>query len=108
VQDQPALWTPIVKVTAMNLGKFKHQILCAIVAMFAVSQSVLAQCAMCRAGLDGDPQAAAASHQMDIAVMMLLTPPVLIFVGFFVLVYRFRNHFKSSNGNPADLDQVAH
>jgi len=87
----------------MKFGGFKYKVVAALVTLLALTQSTLAQCAMCRAGLDGDPNAKAALHQMDVAVLMLLTPPVLIFIGFFVLIYRFRNHFKASeNDNPVE------
>jgi tellurite resistance protein TehA-like permease len=91
----------------MNLGKFKYYLIAALAVVFAASQSALSQCALCRSGLEGDPQAAAASHQIDIAVLMLLVPPVLIFVGFFVLVYRFRNHFKSPQEGRTSVDGLS-
>jgi hypothetical protein len=53
---------------------------------------VLAQCPMCRASLEGSPEAAAATNQMNAAVLVLLIPPVVIFVGMFVLIYRYRNY----------------
>ena len=88
----------------MKFGKIKHYVVAALVTVLAVSQSALAQCAMCKAGLDGDPHAQAAMHQMDVAVLMLLTPPVLIFIGFFALIYRFRNHFRASGNDSPGLE----
>jgi hypothetical protein len=58
--------------------------------------SAAAQCAMCRATLAGDPNAVAASHRMNMAVLMLLIPAIVIFSGFFVLMYRYRNSFRNS------------
>jgi len=58
--------------------------------------SAVAQCAMCKATLAGDPNAAAASRQMNMAVLLLLIPAVIIFTGFFVLMYRYRDSFKNS------------
>jgi hypothetical protein len=91
----------------MTFSKMKFHSIALLITVFLFSQSALAQCAMCRAGLDGDPQAKAASHQMDIAVLMLLIPPVLIFIGFFALIYRFRHHFRSPEGQSSDLDGIA-
>jgi len=56
---------------------------------------VLAQCPMCRASLEGSPEAAAATNQMNTAVLVLLIPPVAMFVGMFVLIYRYRNYHRS-------------
>jgi hypothetical protein len=64
-------------------------------ALMAMASSAAAQCPMCSASLAGDPKAKAASHQMDIAILLLLIPAILIFTGFFVLIYKYRNHFNS-------------
>lgn len=63
---------------------------------FMMAGSAVAQCAMCKATLAGDPNAAAASRQMNMAVLLLLIPAVIIFTGFFVLMYRYRDSFKNS------------
>jgi hypothetical protein len=55
----------------------------------------MAQCPMCRASVEGSPEAAAATSQWNIAVLVLLVPPVAMFVGMFVLICRYRNYSKS-------------
>ena len=62
--------------------------------------SAAAQCAMCKATLSGDPNAMAASHRMNMAVLLLLIPAIVIFTGFFVVMYRYRYSFR--NSPPAD------
>jgi hypothetical protein len=49
-----------------------------------------AQCAMCRTGLNGSPDAMRVAQQFNFAVLVLLIPPVLLFCGFFLLMLRFR------------------
>jgi len=65
-----------------------------------VTGSAAAQCAMCRASLAGDPRAAAASHQMNLAVLLLLIPATVIFCLFFIAIIRYRN--SSANASPGD------
>lgn len=51
--------------------------------------SVFAQCAMCKAttsGLDNST-----TRNLNIAVLMLLSPPVTIFCAFFYVAYKHRN-----------------
>lgn len=59
---------------------------CAILSLALTSADAFAQCAMCRA-------AAAASGNdtnWNLAVLVLLVPPVLIFCAIFVVAYRLR------------------
>jgi hypothetical protein len=51
---------------------------------------------MCKATLSGDPNAMAASHRMNMAVLLLLIPAIVIFTGFFIVMYRYRNFFRNS------------
>lgn len=65
----------------------------ATVAVFAlvVSSSLAsAQCAMCRTGLSGSPEAMKVAERFNFAVFVLLIPPVLLFCGFFLTVLRYR------------------
>src|SRR5215210_4632550 len=55
-----------------------------------VSPSVLAQCAMCRAAIGNSAEAAAAANGMNLAVLVLLIPPVGLFCAFFIVAYRYR------------------
>jgi len=51
------------------------------------SESTLAQCAMCRASLAGN---SAFVKHMNLAVFVLLVPPVSIFCTIFILAFRHR------------------
>src|SRR5215467_15166454 len=61
-----------------------------------ITGSAAAQCAMCKATLSGDPNAMAAAHRMNMAVLLLLIPAIVLFTGFFVLMYRYRYSFRNS------------
>ncbi len=64
---------------------------CALLATFALCvfcAPALAQCAMCKAtgsGLD-----AKAARYLNIAVVLMVSPPVTIFCGFLYLTYKHR------------------
>lgn len=78
------------------LYKVRTKLIASGAVSLLLTGSAAAQCAMCRATLAGNPQAAAASHQMNIAVLFLLIPAIVIFTGFFLVMYRYRNHFRNS------------
>ncbi len=60
----------------------------AVVGLFALSsQSVLAQCVMCRASIG---QNILFARNLNIGVLVLLVPPVAMFCTIFVLAYRHR------------------
>jgi hypothetical protein len=68
---------------------------CWIVAVIAVVASLalccepaLAQCAMCKEALANSPEAAASARQFNLAILVLLVPPVAMFAGIFVMIYR--------------------
>ena len=64
---------------------------CAAVAVvLAAGQDVPAQCSLCRSALAGAPEAAKLSARLNIAVLVLLIPPVAIFCGIFYAVFRQR------------------
>ena len=56
-----------------------------------MSGTALAQCPMCKAAIEGSPDAASAASGINLAVLVLLLPPVAIFGGVFVFVYKQRN-----------------
>ena len=60
-------------------------------AIAAMSGAALAQCPMCKAAIEGSPDATAAVNGINLAVLVLLLPPVAIFTGVFVFVYKQRN-----------------
>ena len=68
---------------------------CWIVAAIAVVASLafwcepaLAQCAMCKEALANSAEAAASARQFNLGILVLLAPPVTMFAGIFVMVYR--------------------
>lgn len=65
---------------------------CSVVLLIAVvCAPSLAQCAMCGASVRNSADPEAASRTLDLAVMILLVPPVTIFAGLFGVFYRLRN-----------------
>lgn len=60
----------------------------AAAAHLAWAAPAAAQCAMCRSTLENSAEAAQAASRMNLAVIVLLVPPVLIFSGIFALFYR--------------------
>ena len=82
------------------LSRIGTRFLPSAVVSLIISGSAAAQCAMCKATLSGDPNAMAASHRMNMAVLLLLIPAIVIFTGFFIVMYRYRNFFGDSP--PAD------
>ena len=62
----------------------------ASIALVAASPA-LAQCAMCKAAVEGSTDAAAAARGLNLAALVLLIPPVSIFAGMFGVIYRYRN-----------------
>jgi len=68
---------------------------CCIVIGIAVLASLalwcepaLAQCAMCKEALANSPEAAASTRQFNLGILVLLIPPVTMFAGIFVMIYR--------------------
>ncbi|HEV8483698.1 MAG TPA: hypothetical protein VGV87_09130 [Blastocatellia bacterium] len=61
----------------------------AIVASLAIwCEPALAQCAMCKEALANSAEAAASARQFNLGILVLLAPPVAMFAGIFVMVYR--------------------
>jgi heme/copper-type cytochrome/quinol oxidase subunit 2 len=67
---------------------------CALVALATQAVSALGQCAMCKASVQAaasssaNPQAVA--DAFNLAVLVLLIPPVLLFMALFLLLVRYR------------------
>ncbi len=55
----------------------------------AAPAAALAQCAMCKTSAENVD--AAGVRYMNVAVLLLLSPPVALFCGFFYLAYKRRN-----------------
>ncbi len=62
----------------------------AVAILLAAGQTVSAQCAMCKSAIAGAPEAARLSARLNLAVLVLLIPPVAIFCGIFYAVFRQR------------------
>ena len=61
--------------------------LVAVLCIFALSDSALAQCVMCRASLTSNHSFI---RNFNIGVLVLLLPPVSIFCTIFIIAYRHR------------------
>jgi hypothetical protein len=61
-----------------------------VLGLAASTSTALAQCAMCRAALGNSTEAANASSGMNLAVLVLLIPPVALFCALFIVAYRLR------------------
>jgi uncharacterized membrane protein len=59
-----------------------------ILIVLALSIPALAQCAMCKTGLAGSPEAKKLAESLNLAVIVLLIPPVMIFCGIFLAAFR--------------------
>ena len=62
----------------------------ALVVLLVAEQAASAQCSLCRSALAGSPEAAKLSQRLNLAVIVLLIPPVAIFCGIFYAVFRQR------------------
>jgi hypothetical protein len=75
----------------MNRCRMLLLLIFAAVIMLAGVDSASAQCAMCKATIENSTDAAAISKGLSLAALVLLVPPITIFTGLFVLIYRYRN-----------------
>ena len=62
-----------------------------IVLLAAVCEPALAQCPMCKQAVANSAEAESAARGLNLAILVLLAPPVLIFAGIFGVIYRNRN-----------------
>lgn len=62
----------------------------AVIVMIA-AEPALAQCAMCKQAVSGSEEAQTVSKGINLAILVLLLPPVAIFLGIFGAFYRSRN-----------------
>lgn len=72
-----------------RMKSFLHT-LCALALFACNSTSAFAQCAMCRASVQTGGSASAFSEPLNIAILVLLIPPALIFCAIFLLLIRYR------------------
>lgn len=93
-------------VRSATCKKFSSWLACAAVAL-AAPVSAWAQCAMCKTSAEN--MDAAGVKYLNIAVLLLLSPPVAMFCGFFYLAYKRRDaprteteHTESSQRDKAE------
>jgi hypothetical protein len=63
----------------------------AVLLLAATEPALAAQCAMCKQAIANSSQAEDAARGMNLAVLVMLIPPVAIFAGIFGVFYRFRD-----------------
>ena len=63
----------------------------AVMIVAAAGEPALAQCSMCKQSVAGSSDAEAISRGLNLAVLVLLVPPVAIFGAIFGVVYKYRN-----------------
>lgn len=63
------------------------------------SASALAQCAMCRATVQNGGNVSVFSEPLNIAILVLLIPPALLFCSIFLVLFRYR---KTMDERPAE------
>ncbi len=80
------------------MGKKAVLISLAILVLLTVVNSVVGQCSMCRTSLTGSNNALFIRN-FNIAVLVLLVPPVTIFCSIFFALKRYRNEPTIENTN---------
>ncbi len=88
----------------MSFGRAAKLVLVAACVLFALTLAaspVVAQCAMCKTSIAGSPDSVRLAERFNFAVFVLLIPPVVLFCGFIVALYKFRKApgDASSEGN---------
>lgn len=66
-------------------------VVAAAVVLLAAPDVAPAQCAMCKQSVAASTDAEQAARGLNLAVLVLLLPPVSIFMGVFALFYRYNN-----------------
>ena len=75
-----------------------------VATLLILNSPALAQCAMCKNAVTGSPEAARLSQNLNFAIIVLLIPPVLIFCGFFFVLFRQMRKSKEA-APPAKTDE---
>ncbi len=85
------------------MRRFKIALALAIIAAtLAAAEPALAQCSMCRAAVENAVGGGGVANRLNLAILVLLVPPVAIFAGLFTLFYRYRNVFGSKPPHEPD------
>jgi hypothetical protein len=95
------------------MRKVKIVLLLAIVAAALwAAEPALAQCSMCKATVENAVGGGGIAGRLNLAILILLVPPVAIFAGLFTLFYRYRNVFGAAqSADPKlgkDFDPASH
>jgi hypothetical protein len=85
-------------------ARAKRASIAALVGAFIVlcSDSAFAQCAMCRAAVEGSENAAKMARGLNLGILVMLIPPVTIFCSIFIAAFKYRN--REAAGGDADSD----
>ena len=83
----------------MKMSRIVLLSIAAVALLLVAGEPALAQCAMCKAAVEGSAHAEEAARGLSLASLVLLIPPVVIFSGLFGLFYRFRN-VQEKRGHP--------
>lgn len=73
------------------MKQLAQSLLLILFALLVFCGEASAQCSLCKAAVSGSADAAQAASQVNLAVLVLLIPPVVLFVGIFGVGYRYRN-----------------
>ncbi|HET8676870.1 MAG TPA: hypothetical protein VFO63_13825 [Blastocatellia bacterium] len=75
----------------MNRGRILVLGFALVLLLAAACEPALAQCPMCKQAVANSAEAESAARGLNLAIVVLLAPPVLIFAGIFGVIYRHRN-----------------
>ncbi|HKP88196.1 MAG TPA: hypothetical protein VJZ26_18970 [Blastocatellia bacterium] len=87
----------------MNARRAVLILVIAAALLVTLSATAFGQCAMCKAAIENSADAEEASRGLNLAALVLLVPPVVIFSGLFGVIYRFRNVQGRKGHPPAGL-----
>ncbi len=87
----------------MKMSRIVLVSIVAVALLLIAVEPALAQCAMCKAAIEGSANAEEVARGLSLASLVLLIPPVVIFSGLFGLFYRFRNVQEKRGHPPVNL-----
>ncbi|HET9531104.1 MAG TPA: hypothetical protein VFQ92_12180 [Blastocatellia bacterium] len=70
-------------------------LMAAVAVAVAAVEPAFAQCAMCKQSVEASSDAEAVSQGLNLAVLVLLIPPVALFAGIFGIFYRYRDYHEN-------------
>lgn len=85
----------------MTLRRIMSYLSGAVITVAVMSGSAPAFCPMCKTAVEGATRAQEIAGSLNLAALVLLAPPVLIFAALFGLFYRLRH----ASGQRAPLDE---